>query len=51
MANHRLPETGGKRRTIGEIGFHYWNYLEKLRFARFPTIGFSLDIAVSSDEM
>lgn len=51
IANQNLPETGGRGGTISEIPFHYWNYLEKLRFGQFSTLGFSLDIAVSSDEM
>ena len=44
-------ETGGAERTITEIRFHYWNCTENLEIREFSTLGFSLDIVVSSDGM
>lgn len=52
IENQKLnQETGGAERTITEIRFHYWNYTENLEIREFFTLGFSLDIVVSSDGM
>jgi len=52
VENQKLnQETEGAERTITEIRFHYWNYTENLEIREFFTLGFSLDIVVSSDGM
>jgi hypothetical protein len=52
IENQKLnQETGGAKRTITEIRFHYWNYTENLEIREFFTLGFLLDIVVSSDGM